>query len=121
MRSHLIVLFSLLLAACSDDTSAPVPVTGSVRVAATTGGPGLNTAGYTVVLDPGGDTAKSQALAPTGTVDFNDVAAGQHTVQLDGVAGNCTITQGVSQTVTVVGGQTATVGYSIACSARPLQ
>jgi hypothetical protein len=121
MRSNLWILIALSLAACSDNTNAPAPITGTLRVSATTGGPGLDTDGYTLVLDPGGDAAKSEALPPTGTVDFNEVAAGQHTLQLSGVADNCTVNPAVSQSVTVVGGQTLTVGYSIVCSARPLQ
>lgn len=121
MRSKLWIFLALAVAACSDNTNAPPPITGTVRVSATTGGPGLDTDGYTVVLDPGGATAKSQALAPTGTADFNDVAVGQHTLELDGVADNCTVNPGVSQSVTVVGSQTLSVGYTIVCSARPLQ
>jgi hypothetical protein len=121
MRLPLLILLSLSPVACSDDTSAPPAITGSVRVTTTTGGPGLDTDGYTVVLDPGADNAQSQALASTGTVDFNDIATGQHTLQLNGVADNCTVNPGVSQSVNVVGGQIQTVGYTIVCTARPLQ
>ena len=81
----------------------------------------MDTDGYTVVLDPGGDAAKRETLAPTGTVDFNDIATGQHTVQLDGVADNCIVDPGVSQSVLVMGGQLQIVGYTITCTARPLQ
>ena len=56
MRSRLILLLSLSIAACSGDvTSRPMkrPIWGSSRVTAPTLGLGLDSNGYLVTLDPG--------------------------------------------------------------------
>ena len=50
-------------------------------------------------------------------VDRGGIAAGNHTVQLNGVPSNCSVTGGTSQPVTVPAGGSATASFTIACAA----
>jgi hypothetical protein len=96
-------------------STPPPPTTGDLRVTATTTGGGTHDPdGYTVTVD--GST--SQPL-PTngGNVRFTGLSAGEHTVALSGVAANCTVSGGNSQTVNVSGGGTASATFSVSCTA----
>jgi hypothetical protein len=92
-------------------------VTGSVAVTATTSGVDPDANGYTVQLDGGAVLA----LTTNGTVTINGLSAGDHSVSLGGVAGNCTVTGGPSQTVHVTTGgatrDTARTSMQIGCVA----
>src|SRR5213078_4368995 len=61
--------------------------TGSLTVTTSTTGSDLDPDGYTVTLDGG---ATSQPIATNGSVSFTG-PAGDHTVALSGMAGNCTV------------------------------
>src|SRR5690349_5666251 len=87
--------------------------TGSLTVTTTTSGSNLDPDGYTVAVDGG----TGQAIGINTSFTFNGVATGSHTVTLSGVAGNCTVSGGNSQTTTVASGQTATVTFSVTCAA----
>jgi PKD domain len=87
--------------------------TGSLSVTTSTSGSNLDPDGYTVALDGGA----GQPIGINASFAFNGVAAGSHTVTLSGVAGNCTVSGGSSQTTTVTGGQTANVTFSVTCAA----
>jgi len=80
-------------------------------VSASTGGSSLDPDGYTVSV-----AGQSKALAINGSVTFTGVPAGSQTVTLSGVASNCTVSGGNSQTVTVPSGGTATASYSVTCT-----
>jgi hypothetical protein len=64
------------------------------------------------------DGGPGQAIASNNStgVTFTGLAAGSHTMVLSGVAGNCTVSGGASKPVTVVSGQTVTLGYSVSCT-----
>src|SRR5688572_10483029 len=124
MRSRLIPLLLLSLAGCestdgeiTNDTSGDV---GVVRVSAVTAGLGLDADAYTVTLDPGGANSLTQELPLHGTVDFGGIPVGDRTFVVEGVADNCAVTPDATQSLTVVGGQTQPIDYSIICSAAPL-
>jgi PKD repeat protein len=87
--------------------------TGSLTVTTTTSGSNLDPDGYTVAVDGG----TGQAIGINTSFTFNGVATGSHTVTLSGVAGNCTVSGGNSQTTTVSSGQTASVTFSVTCAA----
>jgi hypothetical protein len=91
------------------------PSTGSIRVSTTTSGPDPDPDGYDFAVD-GGST---RAIGVTADETVNNVAAGSHTVVLSDVAGNCSVGGGASKSVTVTGGQTANVAFSITCTAIP--
>jgi Tol biopolymer transport system component len=120
MRWHIAIFAALSLVACGDDSNAPAPIAGSVEVTATTTGTSLDPDGYTVVLDPQGPGTQSQSLAANGgTASFSDVAPGQHTVELQGFAGNCVVSPRTSQPVSVAAGKTSSVAFSVVCSGGP--
>jgi len=85
--------------------------TGDLIVTASTSGSSLDADGYTVTVDGGA----TQALAINGSVTFTGLGAGTHSVVLSGVATNCTVSGGTSQTVTVPAGGTATTTFTITC------
>ena len=72
--------------------------------------------GYLATLDGSGPAL---LLPVTGSTSFPDVAAGEHSVELSGLASNCTV-DAASKSVTVVAGATATVGFTVSCSAIPV-
>ena len=87
--------------------------TGSIAVTTSTGGSNLDPDGYTVAVDGG----TGQAIGINTTITLTGIATGSRTVALSGVASNCTVSGGTSQTVTVAGGQTANVTFSVTCAA----
>ena len=89
------------------------PLTGSLEVAAVTTGDDLDPDGYTVSVDGG----PAQALATNGSVTISGVTAGDRSVQLSGLAGNCTVSGANPQTVTVPGGGSVSATFNISCVA----
>jgi hypothetical protein len=63
------------------------------------------------------DGGQGQALAVNDTVTFNDVAPGDHEVEVAGVASNCAVSGNNPRTVTVTSGQTASTSFEVTCSA----
>jgi len=88
---------------------------GDLRVTTTTSGSSLDPDGYRVRLDGG----PAQALGINATFTYTNLAAGNHTVVISGVAANCTVSGGRSRTVNVPSGGTATVAYSVSCTTPP--
>src|SRR5437879_2850746 len=91
------------------------PATGNLDVTTATTGSSLDPDGYTVAVDG----AAGQPIGINSTVTFTGLAAGSHSVVLSGVAANCAVSGGTSQTVTVPSGGTATVSYSVTCTTPP--
>ena len=89
------------------------PAPGSLTVTTSTTGSNLDPDGYTVTVD--GTT--SQPIGINGSVTFPGLAPGNHNVALSGVAANCTVSGGSSQTVTVPSGGTVTAAFSVSCTA----
>jgi len=89
-----------------------LPACQGIRVTASTTGLSLDPDGYSVFLD-GGFVAN---VGVNGTVDVPGATPGAHSVLLQGLAANCSITNGpASRPVTVVAGQAASVDYQVAC------
>src|SRR5690349_16574021 len=112
-------LFGLTAAACNDTTSPTQKpttslgvLTGNLTITTTTTGASLDPDGYTITLD----LLPSQSVATNGSVTFNDVLAGPHVVAISGVAGNCTVSGGTTQTVLVPLGGSAQVAFTINCT-----
>src|SRR5947208_1227421 len=103
---------TLVAVSCSGSESTG-PSTGSVQVSAATTGADLDPDGYTVAVDGGA----GQALAVNGSVTFSQLRAGDHTVDLNGVAANCTSGGQNPRTVSVSPGATAQTAFQIACVA----
>ena len=86
--------------------------TGNVQVVVTSTGSGLDPDGYTVQLD----ADDAQPIGVTATLTTTNVAPGSHSVRLDGVATNCTLSDPNPQTVAVVAGETAVAVFTVTCS-----
>jgi Tol biopolymer transport system component len=92
---------------------ATSPTTGIIRVSVTTSGSPTDPNGYTTKLDgaePGLSTGTNAS------VSFTNVPAGNHTVALTGVASNCSVTGGPSQTTTVLAGATSELSFTVTCT-----
>jgi hypothetical protein len=79
----------------------------------TTTGSDFDPDGYTATVDGG----PSQAIGVNGTVTFTGLTEGDHTVELTGVASNCTVSGANPRTVTVPFGGTATTTFAVGCVA----
>src|SRR5205814_1073958 len=90
-------------AAFAIDCPTPPPPTGSLTVSTSTSGGTPDPDGYTVAVTG----AASQHIDPNGSATFTGLATGGHTVTLSGIAANCTVSGGPSQSVSVTAGQTA--------------
>jgi len=88
------------------------PPTGSLTVNASTSGGNLDPDGYTVTVDGG----TSQVVSVNGSVTFDGLTEGNHTVSLSGVAGNCTLAGANPRSVFVAAGGTASTTYSVSCT-----
>ena len=96
-------------------TCSPLPPTaGSIRVTTSTRGADPDPNGYQFSIDGGQD----QAIGANGSETVNGVTSGDYTVELSGLAENCSVAD-ASKEITVTGGGTATVAFEITCTALP--
>jgi hypothetical protein len=112
LRSFFLFVGAAVLA-CGGDEPADVPTTGTLEVTIATTGVETDANGYTVQVD----AQPVQTIEPGGTVQNTGVSPGSHTVQLGEVAANCSIAGENPRTISVTAGQTATVAFSVTCSA----
>jgi hypothetical protein len=85
---------------------------GSIDVGVSTSGEEQDDQ-YTVTLD---DNAPGFGISATGSTSFTDVPAGQHKVDLNDVAPNCTVGgDGPSRSFSLAGGEVRQVGFDVAC------
>src|SRR5262245_15630427 len=87
-RTHRYLLVALLESVIAVGCSNPptAPVTGTLTVRVTTIGVDADSNGYVATVDG----RISQAIGPNGSVTFRDLDPGSHTLDLGGVAPNCT-------------------------------
>jgi glucose/arabinose dehydrogenase len=90
---------------------APTGSTGGLDVTAVTTGSHLDSDAYMPVLD----WSREAVVDINETVHISDVAAGAHTIFLDGVAENCTVTAPNPRTVTITAGATTGTTFSVRC------
>ena len=91
------------------------PTTGTLNVTTTTTGADVDPDGYTVTVDG----TNSASIADNGSQSFANLASGSHSVTLAGVAANCTVSGGNSQTANVPAGGSTSVAFSVSCVAPP--
>jgi glucose/arabinose dehydrogenase len=85
--------------------------TGTLEVSTSTTGAELDPDGYTVTVNG----TVSAPLATNGT-DSGQFSAGDHTLELSGVAPNCTVTGSNPRTVTVPAGGSAATQFDVTCT-----
>src|SRR5207248_2693169 len=90
------------------------PPTGNLTVTNSTTGQDLDPDGYTVTVDGG----QSRSLGVNTSTTYSGLTATSHTVELTGIAGNCTVSGQNPRTVTVATSGTTTT-FTITCAALP--
>ena len=90
----------------------PPPTTGDLTVTTTTGGTGSDPDGYTVSVD-----GATQSITVNGSVTYNGLNTGNHSVGLSGVAANCVVSGQNPRTVAVSAGNTTQTNFEVACTA----
>ncbi len=95
-----------------DDVGGPTPTTGSIQATTSTAGDTLDPDGYTVTVDG----TQSQAVGINDVVTFADLEEGSHSVELSGVAKNCTVSGENPRGVSVTAGETAQEGFGVTCA-----
>lgn len=114
-RLHLkkLILWAAPLAglACGGDGGTDV-VLPALSITTATSGVEIDPDGYSVSIDgqPG------QAMASNATLAIDQLAEGPHTVELSGIAGNCSVGGDNPGSVSVTPGATATLAFVITCS-----
>ena len=92
-------------------TGGAPPSTGDLDVTTATTGTQLDPDDYLSVLD--GSTER--VIGINETIRFSGLAPGAHTVMLDGVAANCTVSGANPRSVTVVAGTVTSTTFSVSC------
>ena len=108
----LVVGLGLLLCECGGGNSSTDPEVGVIRVTSNTAGTDLDPDGYTASLNG----ASTQGINATGTAAFSDVPVGSHSVELLGLAENCSVDGSNPVAVTVSSGATAQAIFDITCT-----
>ena len=107
----LLMLVGAGVAGCGGgDLTTPV-TGGALEITTTTTGTEMDPDGYTVQVD--GQDAGTVGVAAT--VQRADLTAGDHTVQLAGLAANCAVTGENPRTVSVTAGQSMKVAFAVTC------
>ena len=107
--------FAGLLAGCSDGPTPPPqePATSNLRVSVSTSGDDADVDGYLVLVDQG----QSARVPSNGSVTFQGLGVGPHTVDLLEVAANCVVDGGSSVVVTISSpGVAASMDRHVTCS-----
>ena len=89
----------------------PPPTTGDLTVTTTTTGGGTDPDGYTVTVD-----AINKPIGVSGSVTFNGLPAGDHSVTLTGLANNCTVSGQNPRTINVPAGGTPQTNFTVTCN-----
>lgn len=92
---------------CTPNTSP----TGGIQVTVATTGTLPDPDGYSVSVDGG----SAQALDVNDSRTLANLTPGTHSVQLGGVAGNCSVTGDNPRSVAVVAGQNASISFAVTC------
>ena len=93
--------------------TAGAPETGAIRATVATSGGSPDPDGYTLALDGGSPVS----LSVNGNHTFPALPVGSHSVQLGGLAGNCSVSGANPRSVSVSAGATATVSFEVSCVA----
>jgi probable HAF family extracellular repeat protein len=110
LRRSFRLLLGAAAIACNGD-SLNVPLTGTLTVTTSTAGAEVDSDGYTVQMD----AQPTQAIGAAATVQSDEVAVGDHTVQLAGIAGNCTVAGENPRSIRITAGETTAVSFEVGC------
>lgn len=99
--------------ACQGDNLPLAPAVGTLEITASTTGAEPDADGYTVQMDD----QPAQVIGAAATVQATAITAGNHTVQLAGIAGNCSVVGENPRSIIITAGETTTVSFEVACIA----
>lgn len=88
------------------------PPTGAIEAAVSTTGVDADPDGYLVTVNG----SQSRHIGVNASVTFSDVAAGERTVELTGLAANCSVGGDNPRTVSVTAGETARAAFTVICT-----
>lgn len=114
MKRGLVISLALAVLVACDDDDPVAPQVGTLEVVVETTGEDIDADGYTVDLDDGTETGDVET---SDEISF-EVDAGSHTVELTGIADNCTVDGDNPVTVTVGADETETVTFDVTCEAE---
>ena len=106
---------ALLWAGCGGEGGADItePELGTLEVVTTTAGPEPDPDGYSVSIDD----AAPQTMGQNAVVRRDQVPVGTHTVELSGVAANCTVSGPARRTVSIAANAVTSATYAVTCAA----
>ena len=93
--------------------AAPGPTTGTLRIVTVTTGVTLDADGYQFSVDGGA----GRPIGANATVTLANIPSGEHTVRLDGLAPNCSVTGTNPLGAAVGAGETERVAFAVTCTA----
>jgi hypothetical protein len=93
--------------------TAPGPTTGTLRITTVTTGPEPDTDGYLFSVDGG----SGQPIGSSATAALANIAASQHSVELRGLASNCSVSGNNPVGVAIAAGETGRVSFAVTCAA----
>jgi hypothetical protein len=111
-----VLLGSTASANFSVNCAATGPTTGNLTVSVATTGESPDPNGYVVTLN-GGNSRTIGAPGGSNSTTYSGLSPGNYSVALNDVAGNCTVTDGRSRTVSVTAGNTSSTTFSVSCTA----
>src|SRR3954454_19729052 len=112
-HARVLGFLAVAIVACSSDGSVNVPSqSGFLEITTTTTGTEIDPDGYAVQFDAqdGGTVGSSSTMQI-------DVPPGDHTVQLTGLAPNCTVSGETLRSVSVEAAQTIPLTFAVTCGA----
>jgi probable HAF family extracellular repeat protein len=89
------------------------PASGIVTITTSTTGPEPDADGYAFTIDGGTETT----IAASATLQRDNIEPGNHSIQLTGMAPNCTVAGENPRTVSIPAGETVTVTFELTCRA----
>jgi hypothetical protein len=87
--------------------------TGSLQIRTTTDGEDQDSDGYDVAVD----VEASRPIGPSDAITIDEIALGEHTVHLSGIAQNCSV-DGNPRSIQVAAGTANEVAFAVSCSAQ---
>ena len=107
-----LLLWSTYCAASLGCTEGSGPTLASVTTVTATSGPASDADGYTLQID----AERREPVGIADTLVVAGLAAGEHELELQGVAPNCTVSGGGTRTVTAGSDESAFVRFDVECS-----
>ena len=108
---HFFLLVLPALACGSGGTQSVAPTTGTLEIDISTTGAEPDPDGYSLQLD----AEAAQAISSAAQLRHTGVVAGLHTIQLGGVASNCTVSGDNPRMVTITAEDTIRVSFAVTC------